>query len=63
MESELRALYPAHFREIETRARLALSQSGFDALVLHSGSFKPRSSFDDQEWPLRTVPTFQHFLH
>lgn len=63
MESELRALYPAHFREIETRARLALSQSGFDALVLHSGSFKPRSSFDDQEWPLRTVPAFQHFLH
>lgn len=62
MEPRLSALFPAHFREIEARAQDALARVGFDAMVVHSGSHRPRSSFDDQDWPLRVVPTFLHFL-
>lgn len=62
MDSELRALFAEHFREIEARARTALERSGFDALLVHSGSLAPKSRFDDQDWPLRVVPTFLHFV-
>ena len=29
--------------------------------MIHSGSLKKRSDFDDQYWPLRAVPHFQHW--
>ena len=34
--------------------------SGFDAVVVHGGSARKRSDFDDQWWPLRATPHFQH---
>jgi Xaa-Pro dipeptidase len=39
-----------------------LAASDFDAVVIHSGALKPRSAFDDQYWPLRPTPHFQHWL-
>ncbi len=34
----------------------------WDATVIHSGSPVKRSVFDDQYWPLRPVPHWQHWL-
>ncbi len=63
MPIDVDASYEAHFREIETRAHDALAASGFDTVVIHSGSHVLRSTFDDQDWPLRPVPAFNHFIH
>lgn len=39
-----------------------LDAHGWDALALHSGSLVRKSRFDDQFWPLRVSPPFQHWL-
>ncbi len=38
-----------------------LATAGFDGVVIHSGSPKKRTEFDDQYWPLRPTPHFQHW--
>lgn len=54
--------YADHLAHLEqTYARL-LEQHGFDAVVIHSGSQQKRAEADDQYWPLRPVPAFQHWL-
>lgn len=57
----LAKLYAAHVNELAGKAASALASSGFDAFVVHSGSPKMRSEFDDQYWPLRVTPHFQHW--
>jgi Xaa-Pro dipeptidase len=54
-------LYTAHFADLERRYGAALEAAGYDAVAIHSGSLLPRSTFDDQYWPLRAVPHFQHW--
>jgi Xaa-Pro dipeptidase len=54
--------YPAHLRLLEEAYAELLSASGYDAVVIHSGVPKPRTRFDDQFWPLRVTPHFQHWL-
>jgi Xaa-Pro dipeptidase len=57
----LTALYEEHIAELTRRYAAALSKAGFDAVAIHSGSLKKRSDFDDQYWPLRATPHFQHW--
>jgi Xaa-Pro dipeptidase len=59
--SLLTRLYADHVQDLTRRTELALRDTGFDALVIHSGSLQKRSAFDDQYWPLRPVPHFQHW--
>ena len=56
------ALYAAHVRALEDSYAEALSSSGFDAVLIHSGALSPKTTFDDQDWPLRSTPHFQHWL-
>jgi Xaa-Pro dipeptidase len=59
---ELDALYRTHLEELEQSYASILGRLGWDAVVLHSGSLVKRSQFDDQFWPLRPTPAFQHWL-
>src|SRR5438094_1144928 len=59
--SLLQRLYADHVADLARRTSAALRAAGFDAIVIHSGSLKKRSDFDDQYWPLRAVPHFQHW--
>jgi len=54
--------YREHLAELERSYGEVLTQSGLDAIVIHSGTPKLRSAFDDQYWPLRVTPHFQHWL-
>jgi len=47
--------------ELQVRYEAALVAAGLDAVVIHAGSLRKRSEFDDQYWPLRPVPHFQHW--
>ncbi|MCK6550207.1 Xaa-Pro dipeptidase [Myxococcota bacterium] len=60
---ELVAQYRAHVESLTKRASAVLAAEQLDAMVVHSGSLVKRSEFDDQYWPLRTVPHFQHWAH
>ena len=63
MSAELIPLYQAHVAELTREAEAALGATGFDALAIHSGSLTKRTEFDDQYWPLRPVPQFEHWAH
>ncbi len=54
-------LYAAHVTWLSERYTTALAKAGFDALVIHSGTPKKRSSFDDQYFPLRPTPELQRW--
>jgi Xaa-Pro dipeptidase len=60
--SEIERMYAEHVADLERRYGEVLVRTGFDAVVIHSGALKKRSDFDDQYWPLRPVPHFQHWL-
>jgi Xaa-Pro dipeptidase len=55
-------LYLDHVADLERRYAAVMEERGLDALVIHSGSPAKRSVFDDQYWPLRPVPHWQHWL-
>lgn len=59
---ELAGKYRRHVDALREATARALTESGFDGVVIHSGAPKPRSIFDDQFWPLRPVPHFHHWL-
>jgi Xaa-Pro dipeptidase len=59
---EREKLYREHVKELERRYAAALAEAGYDAVLIHSGAPKMRSSFDDQYWPLRVTPHYQHWL-
>ena len=54
-------LHRAHVATIGNGYAAALAAHGWDAVVLHGGSPKIRSMFDDQYWPVRPTPHFQHW--
>ena len=60
--ADLAAAYLGHLRMLEERYAPALATLGLDRLVIHSGTPKPRTVFDDQFWSLRPTPHFQHWL-
>lgn len=61
MSSHLAQLFQAHTHTLTEHSRAALEAEGFDALVVHSGTLVSKSRFDDQYWPMRPVPTFEHW--
>ncbi|MGZ3407428.1 MAG: Xaa-Pro dipeptidase [Polyangia bacterium] len=62
MQTDWSKLHRAHVSELERRYARALSENGYDGVVIHSGLPKSRSEFDDQFWALRPTPEFQHWL-
>ncbi len=56
--SALSRLYEDHVTALEARYAAALTEAGFDAVVIHSGTPKKRTDFDDQYFPLRPTPEF-----
>src|SRR5467141_229493 len=59
---KLEELHRAHVARLAADTGQALRQHGYDALVVHSGSPQKRTQADDQYWPLRVTPEFQHWL-
>ncbi|HZS40574.1 MAG TPA: Xaa-Pro dipeptidase [Polyangia bacterium] len=59
--ARLRRLYVEHVAELERGYARALAEHGYDSVVIHSGAPKTRTRFDDQYWPLRPTPEFQHW--
>src|SRR5438270_6973636 len=59
---ELPYLHRAHVEQLSREVAAALEKSGFDALAVHSGAPLKRTDADDQYWPLRPTPHFQHWL-
>ena len=60
--SSLPGLYLDHVNGLSGAYAAVCQKLGLDAVLLHSGVARPRSTFDDQFWPLRIVPHFAHFL-
>jgi Xaa-Pro dipeptidase len=56
------SLYAAHLDELARRTADVCARHGLDGLVMHSGTPQKKTSFDDQFWPLVTVPFFKHWL-
>ena len=54
--------YEAHIAAVAEGYARALAACELDAVVVHSGSLSKRTSFDDQDWPLRPTPHFMHWL-
>ncbi len=61
MKATLSALYRAHVAGLQKKASQALQDEGYPSLLIHSGSLQKKSIFDDQYWPFRPVPHFQHW--
>jgi Xaa-Pro dipeptidase len=59
---ELDRLYLQHVTDLGRRFGTVMTQHGWDAVVIHSGQPAKRNRFDDQLWPLRPCPHFQHWL-
>ncbi|MCL2450025.1 MAG: Xaa-Pro dipeptidase [Polyangiaceae bacterium] len=59
---DLDGLYLAHVHDLAARYAAVLERTGWDAVAIHSGSPVKRSAFDDQFWPLRPVPHWQHWV-
>jgi Xaa-Pro dipeptidase len=58
MNIDLSPLYRDHVGVVEKRYASALSEAGYDAVIVHSGTPKKRTEFDDQFFPLRPTPEF-----
>jgi Xaa-Pro dipeptidase len=58
----LESLYREHLTRLATGYADALATHGYDAVVLHAGAPVKRTGADDQYWPLRPTPHFQHWL-
>jgi Xaa-Pro dipeptidase len=62
MNLDLAALHRNHVAAIFRAYQAILQADNLDAVVLHSGTLRARTRFDDQSWPLRPTPEFQHWL-
>jgi Xaa-Pro dipeptidase len=60
-ELNLDRLYGAHLRTLMRRAEESLEASGFDAMVIHSGS-PPVLFLDDQDYPFKVNPHFKAWV-
>src|SRR5438067_1734149 len=59
---DLAALHRAHVETLSRGTEAALEKAGFAAVAIHSGTALKRTEADDQYWPLRPTPHFQHWL-
>ncbi len=60
--AELKKLYEAHIVKLQQEYGRVLAEQGWDGVMLHSGTPKMRTTFDDQYWPLRATPHYQHWV-
>ncbi|WP_394843440.1 Xaa-Pro dipeptidase [Pendulispora brunnea] len=60
--TSLTSLYREHIEDLSRRYGKALTAAGFDGIVIHSGTLQLKSLVDDQYWPLRPTPHFQHWV-
>lgn len=60
--ASLASLHAAHVTALAARYAEVLARHGYDALLVHSGLPRKRTEFDDQYWPLRPTPFFEHWL-
>lgn len=60
--ADLATLYRAHIDHLIAAYGKAITAAGLDALVIGSGRLRPKSPFDDQDWPFRPTPAFAHWL-
>jgi Xaa-Pro dipeptidase len=58
----LAALHRAHVEELGRRYEPLFARFALDALVVHAGTPQKKTRYDDQYWPLRPNPHFQHWL-
>lgn len=59
---QLAQLYARHIAHLGQRYGEILQRHRVDAVVLHSGVARSRSTHDDQAWSLRVTPHFAHWL-
>lgn len=62
MKSTEAALYRGHVDLLDAAYDRLLEAHELDAIVIHSGTPKKRSLYDDQYWPLRPTPHFEHWI-
>jgi Xaa-Pro dipeptidase len=55
-----RDLYVAHVAALHAAYTKALGE--LDGVLIHSGSLVRKTRYDDQDWPFRPTPHFQHWL-
>src|SRR5450631_1349559 len=55
-------LHAAHVEHVRAAYAAALERAGLDGVLVHSGALIAKTKFDDQDWPLRPTPHFQHWL-
>jgi len=55
-------LHRSHVTELARRYEPLFERFGLDVLVVHAGSLQKKTRYDDQYWPLRLNPHFQHWL-
>jgi Xaa-Pro dipeptidase len=60
-ESSIDQLYGPHLQTLMRRTEQSLAESGFDALVIHSGS-PPTQFLDDQDYPYKVNPHFKAWV-
>ena len=53
--------YLDHLARLQQAYEAIFAAEKLDAILIHSGTPRPRSTFDDQFWPLRVVPHFAHW--
>jgi Xaa-Pro dipeptidase len=61
-QAALSRLYAEHVLDLQRGYERVLGECSLDAVAIHSGSPKKRTEFDDQYWPLRPTPHFQHWV-
>jgi Xaa-Pro dipeptidase len=61
-DARLDALYLDHVADLQRRVSAILTSQGWEFLVIEAGVAARKSRFDDQYWPLRPCPHFQHWL-
>ena len=54
--------YLEHVRALTKAYGEVLARAGYDVALIHSGSIAKKTIFDDQDWPLRPTPHFQHWI-
>ena len=59
---ELTRLYRAHVESLIPRYAEVFARHQLDGVILHAGTAQRKSVFDDQYWPLVTVPHYRHWL-
>jgi Xaa-Pro dipeptidase len=61
MSQTVDQLYGAHVAALGRAYEAIFGAERLEAILVHSGVPRPRSTFDDQFWPLRVVPHFAHW--